>query len=104
MRLGDLNRNLIFQAPTKDANGVVGWQTIFTAKGAWWPLTSVERIQALALGGTITGKVRIRYRPVRILVTWRILVNGVTVLNIAAPPINLSGKNEWMEIQIREVA
>lgn len=98
MRIGDLNRVLIFQAPS---GSPVTWATIFTCKGAWWPLTSVERIQALSLGGTITGKVRIRYRPVRILPTWRILV-GSTILSIASPPINLGGNNTFFEIQIRE--
>ena len=98
MRTGDLNCNLIFQAPS---GSPVVWTTIFTCKGAWWPLTSTERIQALALGGTITGKVRIRYRPVKIKATWRILV-GDSILAVAAPPINLGGKNEFLEIQVRE--
>jgi len=103
MRIGDMTKNLTFQAPTKDAGGVMGWKTAFTCKGTYWPLTSVERIQALALGGTITGKVRIRFRPVRILVSWRILVDGKT-LNIAGPPINLGGNNTFMELHVKEVA
>ena len=98
MRTGDLNCNLIFQAPS---GSPVVWTTRFTCKGAVWPLTSTERIQALALGGTITGKVRIRYRPVKIKATWRILV-GDSILAVAAPPINLGGKNEFLEIQVRE--
>lgn len=101
MRIGDMTKTLTFQAPS---GSPVVWTTIFTCKGSWWPLTSVERIQALALGGTITGKIRIRYRPVAIKATWRILVNNSTILSIVGPPINLSGKNEWMEIQIKEVA
>lgn len=101
MRVGDLNRTLLFQAPTKDANGVVSWTTIFTAKGAVWPLNSAESLQALALGGTITGKIRIRYRPVAIKPTWRILC-GSTIYSIVGPPINLSGKNEYYELKVKE--
>ena len=100
MRTGDLNRTCVFQTPS---GSPVVWTTIFTAKGAVWPLTSTERIQALALGGTITGKVRIRFRPVKIKATWRILV-GDSILAVAAPPINLGGKNEFYEIQIKETA
>ena len=100
MRCGDLSKTLIFQAPS---GSPVVWTTIFTCKGAVWPLTSVERIQALALGGTITGKVRIRFRPVKIKTTWRILV-GDSILSIVGAPINLGGKNEYFEIQIKEVA
>jgi len=100
---GALNRNLTFQAPTKDSNGVVGWQTIFTAKGAYWPLSGAEKVAAMALSGTITGKIRIRYRPVKIKTTWRILC-GDSILNIVGPPVNLSGNNTFYEIQVKEVA
>lgn len=98
MRTGDLNRTLIFQAPS---GSPVTWTTIFTCKGAVWPLTSVERIQALSLGGTITGKIRIRFRPVAIKTTWRILA-GASILSIVGPPINLGGNNTFLEIQVKE--
>lgn len=98
MRCGDLNRTLLFQAPS---GSPVTWTTIFTCKGAIWPLNSAESLQALALGGTITGKIRIRYRPVSIKATWRIL-SGATIYSIVGPPINLSGKNEYYEIRVKE--
>lgn len=100
MRIGDLNKNLTFQAPS---GSPVAWTTIFTCKGAVWPLSSQEAIQAMALGGTIDGKVRIRYRPVKIRTTWRILT-GNSILNIVGPPINLSGRNEYFELRTKEVA
>ena len=98
MRVGDLNRSLIFQAPS---GSPVTWTTIFTCKGAVWSLSSAESLQSLALGGTITGKIRIRYRPVSIKPTWRVLY-GSTIYSIVGPPINLSGRNEFLEIQIKE--
>ena len=98
MRTGDLNRNLTFQAPS---GSPVTWTTIFTAKGAVWPLSSAESIQSLALGGTITGKIRIRYRPVSIKPTWRVAC-GSTIYSIVGPPINVSGNNTYLEIRVKE--
>ena len=99
MRVGDLNRTLLFQAPS---GSPVVWTTIFTCKGVVWPLNSTESIQALALGGTITGKIRIRYRPVSIKPTWRVTC-GSTIYSIIGPPINLSGNNTYLELKIKEV-
>ena len=98
MRIGDLNRVLIFQAPS---GSPVTWTTIFTAKGAVWPLNSAESMQALALGGTITGKIRIRYRPVSIKPTWRVTC-GSTIYSIVGPPINVSGNNTYLELRVKE--
>lgn len=101
MRLGDLARHsLVFQAPS---GSPTVWTTIFTCKGAWWGLSGQERIAALAGNSTITGKVRISYRPVKIKTTWRIMI-GSTILSIVSPPINLGGENKYLEIQIKEVA
>ena len=98
MRVGDLNRSLIFQAPS---GSPVTWTTIFTCKGAVWPLNSTESLQSLALGGTITGKIRIRYRPVSIKPTWRVLC-GNTIYSIVGPPINVSGNNTYLELKVKE--
>jgi SPP1 family predicted phage head-tail adaptor len=98
MRLGDMTKFLTFQAPS---GSPVVWTTIFTCKGAVWSLNSTESLQALALGGTITGKIRIRYRPVQIKATWRIVV-GSTIYSIVGPPINLGGSNVWMELKVKE--
>jgi SPP1 family predicted phage head-tail adaptor len=95
---GSLNRNLTFQAPS---GSPVAWTTIFTCKGAVWPLNSSESLQSLALGGTITGKIRIRYRPVSIKPTWRVLC-GNTIYSIVGPPINVSGNNTYLEIRVKE--
>jgi SPP1 family predicted phage head-tail adaptor len=98
VRCGDLNRTLLFQAPS---GSPVTWTTIFTCKGAVWPLNSTESLQSLALGGTITGKIRIRYRPVSIKPTWRV-VCGNTIYSIVGPPINVSGNNTYLELKVKE--
>lgn len=99
MRIGDLNKTLTFQAPS---GSPVTWTTIFTCKGAVWPLSSAESLQSMALGGTITGKIRIRYRPVSIKPTWRVMC-GSTIYSIVGPPINVSGNNTYLELKIKEV-
>ena len=98
MRIGDLNRTLLFQAPS---GSPVTWTTIFTCKGAVWPLNSSESMQALAAGGIITGKIRIRYRPVSIKPTWRV-VCGSIIYSIVGLPINLGGNNTFLELKVKE--
>ena len=98
MKLGDMTKSLQFQAPS---GSPVTWTTIFTCKGAVWPLNSTESMQALAAGGIITGKIRIRYRPVSIKPTWRVL-NGSTIYSIVGPPINLGGSNTFLELRVKQ--
>jgi SPP1 family predicted phage head-tail adaptor len=105
MRIGDLNRRLEFQAPTKTSDGMGGfsivWVTLFTTFGSLWPLSGAEALAAMQMGGTIIGKVRIRYRSVTIRTSYRIKY-GNRCFDIAAPPINLGGGNKWLEIKIKE--
>lgn len=98
MRIGDLNKSLVFQAPS---GSPVTWTTIFTCKGTVWPLNAAESVAAMSLSGSITGKIRIRYRPVSIKPTWRIL-SGATVYSIVGPPINISGNNTYLELRVKE--
>lgn len=101
MRIGERNKYLIFQAPTKDANGVTSWTTIFSCFGSYWPLSGAESIAQQQVQSPITGKVRIAYRPVNILVTWRIVHKGKNI-SIVSPPINLGGRNVELEIKVKE--
>jgi SPP1 family predicted phage head-tail adaptor len=99
MRIGDMTIWAAFDAPVGSV-----WVNQFTVKGSYWPLSSAESIAQLSLGGTVTGKVRIRYKPnVKILTSWRIRVNN-SVLSIVGPPINLGGRNEWIEFKVKEVS
>jgi len=101
MRISDMNRNMVFQAPS---GSPTVWTTIFTCKGALWPLSSAESVAAMSLNGSITGKVRIRWRPVKIRSNWRIVVAGSTTLSIVGPAMNLGGRSEYLEMKIKEVA
>ena len=99
-RIGDLNKNLIFQA--KYGSPEV-WQTVFTCKGQKRSLTGTENIQALASGGTITGTVWIRWRPVSIKTTWRIVCEGKNINIVSVLDTSMPEGRFW-KIQVREVA
>ncbi|GAG97006.1 unnamed protein product [marine sediment metagenome] len=107
MLIGDLKHRLEFQAPTKTSDGMGGFETafktMFTAWGSLWPLSGAEALAAMQMGGVMTGKVRIRYRSTVIRVSYRIK-HGNKYYNIAAPPINLGGNNEYLEMKIKEAA
>jgi len=103
MRLGELKHFLTFQAPAKDANGVVTYTTIFTCKGSWWGLSSAESFANQQESGNITGRVRIQYRPIAIKTNWRILIDNTIILNIVGPPINIGGDNKFYEIKVRQL-
>jgi SPP1 family predicted phage head-tail adaptor len=99
MRIGEMTRYCSFDAPVGST-----WVEQFTVKGAYWPLNSAESVAQMTLGGTVTGKIRIRYKPnVKILTSWRIRVNG-TILAIVGPPVNIGGNNVWMEFRVKEIS
>jgi hypothetical protein len=66
--------------------------------GTFWQ----ESLVNMQMGGNITGKVRIMYRPIAIKTSWRIKVDNNVILNIAGPPINLGGENKYLEIKVRQ--
>jgi SPP1 family predicted phage head-tail adaptor len=79
------------------------WQTVFTCKGQKRNLTGAENIQALAAGGTISGTIWIRWRPVNIKTGWRIVCEGKNI-NIISVLDTLLPEGRFWKIQIKEVA
>lgn len=100
MRIGDLTKNLTFQA--KYGSPEI-WQTIFTCKAQKRNLTGAENIQALAANSTITGTIWIRWRPVNIKTSWRIVCEGKNI-NIVSVLDTLLPEGRFFKIQIRETA
>jgi len=99
MRLGDLDQTLYFDAPVGNT-----WIPQFGGnpiKGRFKGLTGNEQVTQMALGGTITGTIRIRYIPnVKILVSWRIR-NKNSIYAIVSPPINVDEKNVWYDMKVK---
>jgi SPP1 family predicted phage head-tail adaptor len=107
MRTGELDKLIEIQAPSKVPDGMGGFtqsfKTVFTVWGSIWPLNGQEAIAAMQAGGTITHRIRIRFKPVNIRTSWRIKY-GDKYFNIASPPVNLGGENRWMEFKVKEAA
>lgn len=100
MRLGDLQKTMQFQAPS---GSPTVWTTIFTCKGQKRSLTGAENIQALAAGGTVTGTIWIRWRPVNIKTSWRISYEGRYANIVSVLDTNLP-EGRYYRIQIKEAA
>lgn len=101
MRIGDPSKRwLTFQAPY---GSPVVWQTIFTCKGSNKGLSGQENVAAMSLGGTITGTVRIPWRPVLIKTTWRILCEN-NILSIASPAIDTTypGEGRFWVMKVKQ--
>jgi SPP1 family predicted phage head-tail adaptor len=99
MRTGDMTKTLLFQAPTKDANGLVGWATVFTAKGALWPTSASEQIKNMATVMTISHRIRIRYRPL-MKPNWRVKFGNRNFAIVSI--VNVGEANQWLDILTKE--
>lgn len=100
MNIGSMRDTLIFQAPIL---GGQSWTTIFTAKGQKCDLTGAEKIAALSSGGIITGFIWMRWKPVHIKTTWRIVFENRYMNIISAPKVRLP-EGLFYKIHIKEVA
>jgi SPP1 family predicted phage head-tail adaptor len=101
--IGDLNKRITIQAPTKASDGMGGftvtWSDIGTVYGAVWPVSAKERIQNSAISTTISHRIRIRYRRV-FRTGWRILYRGryFNIVSIIDP----NEAHEWLDILCEE--
>ncbi len=103
MDIGALRHRLTFQYPARTGttmNPTVTWTDACTVWGAIWPLHGTEAVAAMQMGGTITHKVRIRFRT-GIRTGWRISAMG-RFFNIVGPPIDMGTEHRWMEMTVKE--
>lgn len=102
IRIGDMTDNFVFQAPS---GSPVTWTTIFSCKGLYKGLASKESIAAMASNSTVTGTVRIWWKPVKIRSNWRIVANGTTILSISGPAIDTKypGEGRYWVLKVVEV-
>ena len=103
----DLNKRITLQAPTKVPDGMGNFDETWTDMGdpIWagiWPTSANQSIQSLQPVGTITHRIRIRYRSV-LRSSWRIKF-GNRYFAIVAPPINPNEKNEFLDLLCKEAA
>lgn len=103
--IGSLNKRIILQSMTKVGDGMGGFTEsdvdMDTVWAAIWPTSGNDQIQSMQPVGTITHKIRIRYRR-DIRTSWKIKF-GNRYFAIVSPPINPNERNEWLDLLCREV-
>jgi len=105
MRIGDLDKFIDLQAETRVGDGQGGFTTNFTTvatnvNAAIWPVSAKDMINDMQNVGSITHRVRIRYRRV-LRSAWRISWAG-RYFAIVAPPIDPEMNHQWLDILCRE--
>jgi len=106
MPIGELNKRIEVQAASKVSDGMGGFtstfNTIATVFCAIWPTSANQTIASAQPLGTITHRIRIRWRS-NFRSTWR-LKFGERIFDIVGPPINPNEKNEFLDIMAKEIA
>ena len=104
-RIGDRNKIIDVQMPTKVSDNIGGYTVTWTTKysgeyAALWPVSSRDIIQSDKMTGTITHRIRMTYK--RILKSdWRIKF-GNRYFAIVGPPININEANIDLELLCKE--
>ena len=103
MRIGDLNKQITIQYPTKVSDGMGGftetWTNAATVWAAIWPISANELVRSMQQTMEISHRIRIRYRSV-LRPDWRIKY-GNRFFNIISI-INPNMKNELLDLMCKE--
>lgn len=105
MRAGDFDKLIDIQYLTRASDGMGGFTETYATKysnvwAAIWPISAKDQIQSEQMTGTITHRIRIRYKRV-LKSNWRIKY-GNRYFAIIGPPINLKENNRILELLCRE--
>ena len=100
MRIGDLNKRITIQYPTK-VGDVTTWAAGDTVWAAIWPISANEVVQANAAVMLISHRIRIRYRSV-LKANWRLVYSGrnFNVVSIIDPNMD----HKWLDVLCKEAA
>jgi len=105
MRIGDLNKRVEIQAPTKipdDMGGfVISYSTLDTIFCAIWPTSAAEITAANAVSMVITHRLRMRYRSV-MKASFRIKFGNRYFAIVSI--LNPNEANEFLDIMCKEAA
>jgi SPP1 family predicted phage head-tail adaptor len=105
MKIGDLNKRVIFQYQVKIPDGMGGnistWEDEATVWAAIWPISASEQVQAMQNVMTISHRIRIRYRTI-LKPSWRICF-GTRYFNIVSI-INPDEKNQMLDLICKEAS
>lgn len=106
MRAGTLRRRLAFQTQSSSVDEfgepIDSWATTFTVWGEVTDLSGREAVKDGAYTAQITTLVTIRHRTG--IVSGMRIVDGARTLEIAAPPIDKSGRVRTLELLAKQIA
>ena len=103
--IGDLNKRITIQAPTKVSDGMGGFVNSYsdaaTVWGSVWPVSANDTIQANATVMVVTHRIRIRYRSV-LKTSWRVSWGGryFTIVSIIDPNTD----HKFLDLMCKEAA
>jgi len=112
MKIGDLKKAISIQKQSNVSDGMGGyvtsWVDLVTGVdspslifAAVWPVSAKEQIASEKEIGTITHKVKIRYRPG---VTGNVRIKyGTRIFDVMGPAINIGSDNRFLELICREI-
>src|SRR5512146_1635699 len=105
MRVGDLRHRVTLQYETRTADGMGGYASVWNdAAQVWaaiWPVSATETLQSAQQIGTITHRIRLRYRP-DLKSTWRVKFGTRCFAIVSA--INRNEQGVMWELVCREMA
>jgi len=102
---GELDKLINLVATTKVGDGMGGFTETDTtvASNIWaaiWPVSGKEQIQNMQNVGTITHRIRLRYRSV-LRSSWRVKY-GDRYFAIVSPPIDPNEGHEFLDLLCKE--
>ncbi len=109
--IGDLNKRITIQYKVKTADGMGGfdivWTDLMTIWAAIWPVSAKELVRSMLPSMEITHRIRVRHQRTEIKAQYRIkftdTVKGDRYFNIISI-INPNEKHEWLDIIAKEAA
>ena len=105
MRIGDLNKKVLIQYPTKAGDNMGGWTTTWndgdSVFASIWPITAAEQIQAGASTMVVSHRIRMRYRS-DIRANWRLKYHH-KYFNIVSI-IDRNMNHRMLELLVKEAA
>jgi len=101
--IADLNKRITLQYETKTADGMGGfdvvWTDLATVWAAVWPISANEIVQSMQTNMILSHRIRIRYRS-DLTSAYRIKF-GSRYFNIVSL-INPNERGEWLDIMAKE--
>jgi len=103
LRIGQLNKRVVLQYANTVSDSMGGtiqtWNDSITTWAAIWPVSGREQVNNMAVQGTISHRIRVRYYEG--VATWWRAKFGTRIFNIISV-VNPEEKNEFLDLVCKE--